>query len=616
LSAEPPREALFHCQFGVVQPSRGDVLHKVAAYNSATGIEAPDGTLYDFSRKAAEHVGGCILLPNGAPADYADPAALWSAAQAAETRVDGQPARLVEFAIPREVPADQRLEFTRSIVAPWVEETGAAAQVDVHCPRAADGGEQPHAHVILSRRALGPEGFAERKLSNAPWTANRGKDMRAEVAARMNAWLADNEIAVRVDHRSHRERGDPTPPEPNVSRAAVETWKRRADEATAFTDTLAARPVRRHLRDARRELAAAEAEIADLRREYSRRVPGLQGPRHRRRAVVDPAWLPPVGDGVAAVEPQRWGATITLADGSAVVVRADRILIRGPVTDAAIAAVADQAVRQGWAKDGVELTGSPASRDRLAAALAIRGVAVTNHPEPPSSAALEAARQHYDGPVARRPDDLLKSAGQHLPTSPHGDLNVSSDADPTASPAADSTPPEPQGNRRHPAGSTAPTSASAPTRRYGDLLRSPDAGATARPHGDINIPSSVEATARRGDRDRRRALAVLAESERHANADYAAGRITTAQLQAARRPTAAVATGDQATIEAALRGDFDGARQAAECWHVERDRRAAAAARRTAAASEPTSADPAPAPAYRPPWATGPKTKNKEGKRA
>jgi hypothetical protein len=116
------REALFHCQFGAVQPKRGDVLHKVAAYNSAGRVTASDGTLYDFSRKADEHVGGCIMLPDGAPAEYADPVALWAAAQDAETRIDGQPARLVEFTIPREVPADQRLEFTRAIVAPWVVE--------------------------------------------------------------------------------------------------------------------------------------------------------------------------------------------------------------------------------------------------------------------------------------------------------------------------------------------------------------------------------------------------------------------------------------------------------------------------------------------------------------
>lgn len=559
------REALFHCQFGAVQPKRGDVLHKVAAYNSAGRVTASDGTLYDFSRKADEHVGGCIMLPDGAPAEYADPVALWAAAQDAETRIDGQPARLVEFTIPREVPADQRLEFTRAIVAPWVVE-GAAAQIDIHCPPAADGGEQPHAHVILSRRALGPEGFAARKLANTPWTANKGRDMRGAVAERMNQWLADHGVNVRVDHRSHRERGDDTPTEGNVSRAAVETWKRRPDEATTYADTLAARPIRRQLRNARREQAAAKAEIVDLSREYNRRVPGCRAPRRRQQTAFDPAWLPPVGDGVSAVEPEKWGGTITLADGSAIVARADRLVIRGRVTDAAIAALADQAVRQGWT-DGVELTGNKAFRDRLAAALAERGVRVTNHPEPPSvpGVSLDA------GTTTRR----------------LGGLNKSSDVDPPTSPTAEPTAPIPQENRHSLAPSTASADAEAPTRR----------------HVEVNVPSSVETTGRRSDGDRRRALAALSESERQANDDYAAGRITTTQLQAARLPSAAVAGGDRATIEAAMHGDLDAARQAAERWQAERNRRAAAAARR-AAADEPTP-DHALAPALKPFWATG-----------
>src|SRR5690606_26235166 len=145
--------------------------------------------------------------------------------------------------IPRDVPEESRLDFARAVVAPWVAE-GAAAQIDIHCPKAADGQPQPHAHVILSRRALGPDGFADKKMSNTPWTANRGRDMRAAVADRMNQWLADHGLDVRVDHRSHRAHGDDTPAERNVSRAAVEVWKRRPDDSTAFADVLAARPVR------------------------------------------------------------------------------------------------------------------------------------------------------------------------------------------------------------------------------------------------------------------------------------------------------------------------------------------------------------------------------------
>lgn len=259
--------ALFHVQFGAVQPSRGDRLHKVAAYNSAARVQAPGGAAYDFTRKACEHVGGCLMLPAGAPAWAADAAHLWSQAEAAESRCDGQPARLVEFAIPREIRPEHRLDFARSVVAPWVADEGVAAQIDLHCPPAADGGEQPHAHVILTRRALGATGFASRKTDNRPWTHDKGRTMRAAVASRMNAWLEAHGYESRVDHRSRADCGDLVPPEPDVGRAAVEAWRNRPDEAVAFGDVLALRPRRRRLREAIAEREAAEAEIHHLEKE-------------------------------------------------------------------------------------------------------------------------------------------------------------------------------------------------------------------------------------------------------------------------------------------------------------------------------------------------------------
>lgn len=289
----PVTAALFHCQFAAVQPSKGDRLHKVSAYNSAARVQAPDGAAYDFTRKAREYVDGCLMLPAGAPAAWAaDPLRLWAAAEAAEKRVDGQPARLVEFAIPREVRPEHRLDFARSVIAPWIDDEGVAAQLDLHCPRAADGGEQPHAHIILSRRALTPDGFAARKTSNTPWTANKGRDMRATIASRMNAWLEANGYQSRVDHRSHAARGDPTPPEPDVGRRAVEAYKRDPDDADAYARVLADRPKRRALRKATAEREAAEVEIQHLEEEQRhvppRTDPGRPVDRHPQGDAGDP----------------------------------------------------------------------------------------------------------------------------------------------------------------------------------------------------------------------------------------------------------------------------------------------------------------------------------------
>ncbi|WP_167525215.1 MobA/MobL family protein [Roseomonas genomospecies 6] len=567
------REATFHVDFGAVQPSRGDSLHKVAAYNGACRLTGPDGE-FDFTRKAPEYAGGCIMAPPDAPPTLVgDRAALWSAALAAEKRRDGQPARLVEIMLPREVPPEQRLELVRAIVQPWVDE-GAVAQLDLHCPPASDGDPrgQPHAHVILSRRALGADGFSsKKKLANEPWTKDRGRYMRAQVADRMNRWLGEYSVDVRVDHRSYRDRGDPTPPERDVGRRAFETWKKRPDEAVVYGDVLAARRPRRQLREARAELAQAEREIRILEQEHAhvaataalqprpnshsdpredgsrpprhdgdpriargdrrgrrrgpdqpdssgarrpvdqhgeparearrtRRLaagvalargprrpgedalaqaraalrqadgraqrdaaqracersalagpgrpgddrldaarralaatmpPGLaprhRAPRRRRRKRYNEAWLPAVGGPVVAVEQDRRdGIVIRLADGAAVIDHGDRLTLRGRPSDAALAAMADQAVRHGWTE--VELTGAdPVFRDRLAAALAARGVTVIGEPHPPSRVALQTAERYLAASrsaspgadkTARRPDDITMLSGRRAPTSP------------------------------------------------------------------------------------------------------------------------------------------------------------------------------------------------------
>ncbi|MFZ6762172.1 MobA/MobL family protein [Pseudoroseomonas sp. WGS1072] len=247
---------LFHVQFGVVQRSGGQDARKVSAYQRCARVERRDGKPYDFRRKRAEHIGHAMLLPEGAPAWTADPAALWQAAEDAERRGDAQVARLVEIAIPRDVPADRRMDLVRAVVAPWVAE-GMVAQVDLHCPAASDGAEQPHAHVLLTLRRLDGAGFAAMKERawNQAFRTEDGRTMRGRVAAAMNAWLEANGVALRVDHRTHEARGILGPaPEANVGRAA---WvaHRTAPESAA------AGPVRKVL-TSRPERTAAQREIA------------------------------------------------------------------------------------------------------------------------------------------------------------------------------------------------------------------------------------------------------------------------------------------------------------------------------------------------------------------
>src|SRR5690606_11596652 len=158
--------------------------------------------------KSAEHAGHAMLLPSGAPDWAADPGELWRRAEAVERRADAQTARLLEFSIPRSVPADRRMEFARAILEPFVAD-GMACQLDLHVPPApaTDGGEQPHAHALLTMRRFDGDQLSRKKerVWNDAFTADKGRQMRSQIADRMNQWMAANGLVERVDHRSNRE---------------------------------------------------------------------------------------------------------------------------------------------------------------------------------------------------------------------------------------------------------------------------------------------------------------------------------------------------------------------------------------------------------------------------
>jgi hypothetical protein len=404
-----------HVKLDVVQRSRGNNAVKISAYCAAARYQQ-DGQTFDFSRKASEHAGHAMLLPDGAPEWAADPEALWSAAEAAERRRDAQTARICEVEIPRAVPADKRLDLLRYVAQPFADE-GMVVQADVHRPLASDGLEQPHGHLVMSMRRMDAAGFADKKelAWNKMFLANRGRDIHKLISDRTNAWLADHGIDHRVTHLSHAAQGLDERPERDVSRKAWDTFKADPGHPAAepVRATLAERDTRRQLRAARRAAEAAAREGRALAQEWDRRQPGLRPPGRRRRGLEwDDAWTPEVGGAVASVEVGERGATLHLAGGGAVLDRGDRLTLRGPVDDRALAALAAQAQRHGWRS--VEVTGDPAFRDRLAAALQARGITASNVPQP-SRAALRAAERHL---AASRPAPATTPVAAVPATSP------------------------------------------------------------------------------------------------------------------------------------------------------------------------------------------------------
>lgn len=192
--------AIYRFSAQMISRSSGRSAVAAAAYRAGAELTCDrTGQVHDYTRKGGV-VSSEIIAPNGAPEWTADRARLWNAVEAAEKRKDAQLAREVELALPRELTADQRLELVRSFVRSEFVSRGMVADIAIHEPKASDGGQQPHAHVMLTTRTLGPEGFQGK---NRDWN-DKGllESWREAWANHANRALELAGQEQRIDHRS------------------------------------------------------------------------------------------------------------------------------------------------------------------------------------------------------------------------------------------------------------------------------------------------------------------------------------------------------------------------------------------------------------------------------
>ncbi|WP_235720767.1 MobA/MobL family protein, partial [Magnetospirillum molischianum] len=113
-------------------------------------------------------------------------------------------AREVLVALPRELNHEQRVEAVRSFVREEFTSRSIVADVAIHEPSARDGEKQPHAHIMVSDRALDPSqpnGFSAKKDRTLS-QANGIETMRERWCQHCNQALERAHVPLRVDHRS------------------------------------------------------------------------------------------------------------------------------------------------------------------------------------------------------------------------------------------------------------------------------------------------------------------------------------------------------------------------------------------------------------------------------
>ena len=215
----------------MISRSGGRSATAAAAYRSATHIEDHrTGLSFDYrARSGVDHVE--ILAPVHAPDWAHDRATLWNAVEMAETRKNSQVAREVRVALPAELDRAQRVELVRDFCQRQFVDRGMVADIALHAPGREGDDRNHHAHILLTTREIGPEGFTTK---NRDWNAVEVLEgWREAWAVDSNAALERSGIAERIDHRTlEAQRIEAL----ELSTAAQE----RGDEAEALHQTIRA----------------------------------------------------------------------------------------------------------------------------------------------------------------------------------------------------------------------------------------------------------------------------------------------------------------------------------------------------------------------------------------
>lgn len=145
----------YHCSVSVIGRAAGRSCVAAAAYRSGEDLyDERQGLEHDYTRK-----GGVIYSeinkPLESPDAWLDRNTLWNEVEAIERSAKAQLAREVEVSLPRELSRDDQIALVRDYVQQSFVDRGMVADWSLH-----DKGDgNPHAHIMLTMRSCGSEGF-------------------------------------------------------------------------------------------------------------------------------------------------------------------------------------------------------------------------------------------------------------------------------------------------------------------------------------------------------------------------------------------------------------------------------------------------------------------------
>lgn len=188
--------AIFYMNVQIIGRSAGRTATGAAAYRAASRIvDERTGQIFDYTRRRGE-IETAIYAPLTPPSWAQDRAQLWNAVEKAERRADAQVAREIVVAFPRELSKEQQRELIAGYVQEEFVARGMVADVAIHRNLG-----NPHAHIMLAMREMGPDRLSSKK--NRDWNKpGLLEQWRERWESHANRALEQAGRTKRIDHRS------------------------------------------------------------------------------------------------------------------------------------------------------------------------------------------------------------------------------------------------------------------------------------------------------------------------------------------------------------------------------------------------------------------------------
>lgn len=275
--------AQYHFHVTQIKRSAGQSAIASAAYRAGARLYSDYyGEWSDYTRKGGV-LHSEILLPENAPAAYADRQTLWNAVEQKEKHKKAQLAYNFDIALQNELTEDENIALARRFVQECLVSRGMICDLAVHRPDPKEGQDpNPHFHVMATMRPLNPDGswgekqrreyvlddngervpdgkggYVFNAVHTTDWHTPETLEAWREAWCRMvNETFERKGIETRIDHRSYAEQGVeqiPTVHEGPMVRA-MEQQGIRTDKGG----------LNRWIRQTNRMIAALKASITKL----------------------------------------------------------------------------------------------------------------------------------------------------------------------------------------------------------------------------------------------------------------------------------------------------------------------------------------------------------------